>query len=137
MLNHPTLDKLHTLRLSGMARAFAEQLDASDTDALSTEERLALMVDRELLERDNRRLTTRLRKAKLRHHASVEDIDYRHPRGLDRGQAGGGIGAVSGSGGGTERHHRRLRPADGLRGRRACKDRRSRRRRRRGRSVRR
>ena len=84
MLTHPTLDKLHTLRLSGMARAFEEQLNAPDSDVLSTEERLALMVDRELLERDNRRLTTRLRRAKLRHHACIEDIDYRHPRGLDK-----------------------------------------------------
>jgi len=42
------------------------------------------MVDRELTERDNRRLTTRLRKAKLRHRAAIEDIDYRHRRGLDK-----------------------------------------------------
>ncbi len=84
MLNHPTLDKLQTLRLAGMARAFEEQLNATDAEALSTEERLALMVDRELLERDNRRLSTRLRKAKLRHPASIEDIDYRHRRGLDK-----------------------------------------------------
>ena len=84
MLTHPTLDKLHTLRLAGMAKAFQEQLDMPDIDALSTAERIGLMADRELTERDNRRLTTRLRKAKLRHQAAVEDIDYRHPRGLEK-----------------------------------------------------
>ncbi len=84
MLAHPTLDKLHTLRLVGMAKAFEEQLKMADIEALSAEERLGLLVDRELLERDNRRLKTRLRNAKLRHNAAVEDIDYRHPRGLDK-----------------------------------------------------
>jgi DNA replication protein DnaC len=84
MLTHPTLDKLHVLHLTGMAKAFAEQMNMPDLEALSTEERLGLMVDRELSERHNRRLTTRLRKASLRHHAALEDIDYRHPRGLDK-----------------------------------------------------
>ncbi len=84
MLTHPTLDKLHSLRLTGMAKAFAEQMNMPDIEALSTEERLGLMVDRELSERDNRRLKTRLRKATLRHQAAVEDIDYHHPRGLDK-----------------------------------------------------
>ena len=84
MLNHPTLEKLHTLRLAGMAKAFAEQLLMDDIDALSTEERLGLMADREITERDSRRLKSRLTKAKLRHPAAVEDIDYRHPRRLDK-----------------------------------------------------
>jgi len=84
MLTHPTLEKLHTLRLAGMAKAFQEQLNMPDIDALSTAERIGLMADRELTERDNRRLTTRLRKAKLRHQAAIEDIDYRHPRGLEK-----------------------------------------------------
>ena len=84
MLTHPTLDKLHELRLSGMAKAYAEQLQMTDIDTLSTEERLALMVDREAIERANRRLATRLRKATLRHPACVEDINYRHPRCLDK-----------------------------------------------------
>ena len=84
MLAHPTLDKLQALRLTGMAKAFAEQLQMPDIEALSTEERLGLMVDREQLERDNRRLKTRLRNAKLRHNAAIEDVDYRHPRGLDK-----------------------------------------------------
>lgn len=84
MLRHPTLEKLHTLRLSGMARAFEQQLNMPDIQALSTEERLGLMADCELTERDSRRLKTRLRRAKLRHDAAIEDIDYRHPRGLDK-----------------------------------------------------
>lgn len=84
MLTHPTLDKLHQLRLSGMAKAFEEQMNTPDMTTLSTEERLGLIVDRELTARADRRLQTRLRQAKLRHAAAVEDIDYRHPRGLDR-----------------------------------------------------
>lgn len=84
MLRHPTLEKLHALRLTGMARAFEHQLTMPEIETLSTEERLGLMVDCEVTERDNRRLTTRLRKAKLRHPAAIEDIDYRHPKGLDK-----------------------------------------------------
>ena len=82
MLTHPTLDKLQTLKLSGMYHALAEQLQMADIAALSFEERFGLLVDREFTERDNRRLTTRLRQAKLRQTACIEDIDYRHPRGL-------------------------------------------------------
>lgn len=84
MLPHPTLDKLHSLRLAAMARGLEEQMKMADIDSLSFEERLGLLVDREMTERENRRLKTRLRKAKLRHNASVEDIDYHHPRGLDK-----------------------------------------------------
>jgi DNA replication protein DnaC len=84
MLNHPTLDKLLALRLTGMAKAFSEQMDLSESQTLSFEERLGLLVDREMTVRSDRRLTTRLRQAKLRLSASIEDIDYRHPRGLDK-----------------------------------------------------
>ncbi len=84
MLSHPTLDKLQSLRLRGMYQALTEQLTMPDIGALSFEERLGLLVDRELTERDDRRLTTRLRQAKLRQAACIEDIDYRHPRGLDK-----------------------------------------------------
>ena len=84
MLMHPTLDKLQTLKLAGMYQALVEQLQMADIAALSFEERFGLLVDRELTERDNRRLTTRLRQAKLRQTACIEDIDYRHPRGLDK-----------------------------------------------------
>src|SRR5215475_262195 len=84
MLNHPTFEKLHALRLSGMSQALMEQMQMPEITALSFEERLGLLVDRELTERDNRRLTTRLRQAKLRQTACIEDIDYRHPRGLEK-----------------------------------------------------
>jgi len=84
MLNHPTFDKLLALRLMGMAKALSEQMDLPESQALSFEERLGLLVDREMTARSDRRLTTRLRQAKLRLSASLEDIDYRHPRGLDK-----------------------------------------------------
>jgi DNA replication protein DnaC len=84
MLNHPTLDKLQQLRLSGMYKALSEQMDMPDIDTLSFEERLGLLADRELTEREDRRLKTRLRQAKLKHNACIEDIDYRAPRGLDK-----------------------------------------------------
>jgi len=84
MLTYPTVEKLHTLRLTGMAHALEEQMQMPEIDSLSFEERLGLMVDREMTERENRQLKTRLRKARLRQHATIEDIDYRHPRGLDR-----------------------------------------------------
>jgi DNA replication protein DnaC len=84
VLTHPTLDQLHQLGLAGMARAFAElQADARTTE-LSHAEWLALLLDRETTERRDRRLKARLRFARLRHHATIEDVDYRAPRGLDR-----------------------------------------------------
>ena len=84
MLTHPTLDKLQSLRLSGMYQALSEQMRMPDIGDLSFEERLGLLVDREMTERDDRRLKTRLHKATLRQAACIEDIDYRHPRGLDK-----------------------------------------------------
>ena len=85
MLKHPTLDKLHALKLTGMAAALADQSTIPDITDLSFEERLGLLVDREMTERDNRRMTSRLRRAKLRHTAILEDLDYRNSRGLDKG----------------------------------------------------
>ena len=85
MLKHPTLDKLHALKLTGMAAALEDQSATPDITDLSFEERLGLLVDREMTERDNRRMTSRLRRAKLRHAAILEDIDYRNSRGLDKG----------------------------------------------------
>jgi len=84
MLIHPIIDKLRTLRLNAMARTLEEQMQMPDIDALSFEERLGLLVDMESTDRENRRLKTRLIKARLRQNASIEDIDFRHPRGLDR-----------------------------------------------------
>jgi DNA replication protein DnaC len=84
MLNHPTYERLVQLRLSGMAKALAEQAQTPDIQALTFEERLGLLVDRELTERHNRQTSSRLRRACLKQTAVAEDIDYRHPRGLDR-----------------------------------------------------
>ncbi len=86
MLNHPTLDKLQTMRFTGMLKALQEQQETREIEALSFEERLGLLLDREMTERQSKRLQTRLKKAKLRHQAAVEDINYRHPRNLDRSQ---------------------------------------------------
>jgi DNA replication protein DnaC len=85
MLKHPTLDKLQALKLTGMVAALADQVATPDIDELDFEERLGLLVDREITERENRRLSSRLRRARLRHTAALEDIDYRNPRGLDKG----------------------------------------------------
>jgi len=84
MLNHPTLEKLRQLKLTGMVQGFADQLSTSSYDPLSFEERLGLLVDLETNERENRRLKTRLTQAKLRQKASIEDIDFATHRGLDR-----------------------------------------------------
>jgi DNA replication protein DnaC len=84
VLPHPTIEKLHTLKLLGMLRALQEQAQMPEAARLSFEERLGLLVDRELDERQNRALEARLKKARLRQSAVIEDIDFRHPRGLDR-----------------------------------------------------
>ena len=84
MLHHPTIEKLTTLRFTGMALALQEQLEMDHLEDMTFEERLGLLLDREQVVRETRRLTTRLRKAKLRHDACIEDIDFRYPRGLDK-----------------------------------------------------
>jgi DNA replication protein DnaC len=84
VLTSPTLDRLHTLGLGGMARALAEQREQAAYAALGFEERLGLLVDREVCDRDNRRLERNLKSARLRTSASVEDLDFHLPRGLDR-----------------------------------------------------
>jgi len=84
MLTNPTTEKLRALKLHGMAKSLEEQKVSRDYDDLSFEERLGLLVDRELTEQENRRLVSRLKKARLRQQASMEDIDYRQKRGLDK-----------------------------------------------------
>ena len=84
MLTHPILDQLLDMKLTGMHRALTEQLQMNDPPPMSFEERLGLLIDREATERADRRLQYRLRKARLKQHACVEDIDYRHRRGLDK-----------------------------------------------------
>jgi DNA replication protein DnaC len=84
MLINQTLDKLDALGLFGMALGLREQLESSQYSSLSFDERFGLLVDREAEARDSRRLALRLKAAKLRQEASVEDIDFRAARGLDR-----------------------------------------------------
>ncbi len=84
MLAHPTHERLLALGLAGMAKAFEEQRSSPDLAALSFEERVGVMADREAAERDTKRMTARLKFAALRQDACVEDIDLRTPRGLDR-----------------------------------------------------
>lgn len=84
MLRHPTIEKLQQLKLAAMARELAQQRALPEISALAFEERLGLLADCELTERDNRRLSLRLRTAKLREAAALEDLDTRAPRGLDK-----------------------------------------------------
>ena len=84
MLTHPTHDRLIALGLTGMAKALEEQRRQPDIAALAFEERIAMMIDREAIDRENKRLTTRLKFACLRQSAIVEDVDMKAPRGLDK-----------------------------------------------------
>ncbi len=84
MLHHPTLEKLEALRLHGMAQALREHMKDDQVRELSFEDRLALLVDRQATWRQNEALQARLRRAKLRSNACVENIDYRTARGLDK-----------------------------------------------------
>ena len=84
MLNQQTTDQLRALKLTGMLEAWEQQREQPQTHDLSFDERLALLVEREVLHRENRRLARLLKAAKLRVNACVEDIDYRHPRGLEK-----------------------------------------------------
>ena len=84
MLTHPTEQRLVALGLAGMAKALEDQRRQPDIAALSFEDRLGLLVDREAIERENKRLASRLKFAGLRQNAIVEDADMKAPRGLDK-----------------------------------------------------
>jgi len=84
MLTHPTLDQLHQLGLLGMAKAFGDVETSGEAAALTHPEWLALLLDREMTYRHDKKLAARLRYARLRQQAAVEDVDYRAVRGLDR-----------------------------------------------------
>jgi DNA replication protein DnaC len=84
MLQHPLIDQLQSLRLRGMAAALIHQLASPDAAALPFEDRLGLLVQHEVADRDSQRLHQRLRWAKLGQNACVEDLDTRAPRTLDR-----------------------------------------------------
>ncbi len=81
---HQTIEKLSQMKLHAMAAAFHEQLEKPSLSGLSFEDRLAMLVDREWNSREDRKLTRRLKNARLRTSATIEDIDYQHPRGLDK-----------------------------------------------------
>lgn len=83
MLIEPMIQQLHTLRLRGMAAALEQLLASAQHQSLSFEERLSLMIQHEITDRDSKRLAQRLRWAKLPQNASLEDLDTRTPRGLD------------------------------------------------------
>ena len=84
MLLNPLIHKLQQLRLPAMAQGFKEQMEAPTITQLSFEDRLSLLVDMEITSRENRRLQTRLKKARLQQTACMEDIDYYSPRHLDK-----------------------------------------------------
>lgn len=86
MINQQTLQSLRALKLSGMADAFARQLEHPQTQQLSFEERFALLVDSEQTHRQNRRLQRLLNSARFKQKACVEEIDYQARRGLNRSQ---------------------------------------------------
>ena len=87
MLTQPTLDTLNRLKLHGMALALAEQTTTNAAQGLAFEERLALLLEREEITRDNRRMTRLLQLATLKYRdAVIEDLDYRSRTGLDRSQ---------------------------------------------------
>lgn len=86
MLIHPTLDTLNQLKLHGMAAALTEQMTQTTAHSLAFEDRLGLIVERELTYRENRRLTNLLKVAQLKERAALEDLDFRARHGLDRAQ---------------------------------------------------
>jgi DNA replication protein DnaC len=84
MLNQQTFEKLYAMKLNGMAEALQDQSQQPTCKELPFEERVGLLVDRQWTWKENRRLSRLLSNAKLKINASMEDIDYRHPRGLDK-----------------------------------------------------
>jgi DNA replication protein DnaC len=84
MLNQQTLEKLHALRLTGMAEGYGRQLEDPSVASLSFEERFGLVVDHHWSWRENQAMARRLKRSRLNSEPCVENIDYRHPRGLDR-----------------------------------------------------
>ena len=84
MLMQPTLEKLYSMKLIGMADAIRRQAEDPEMTALSFEERMAILVDRQWDWRQSKALARRITMARFKMQATVEDIDYRHPRRLDR-----------------------------------------------------
>lgn len=83
MITEQTVEKMNAMKLFGLRDAFAEQLETSAYASLSFEERLGMLIDREYTDRENRKLERRMKAARLKIHATMEQIDYTSPRGLD------------------------------------------------------
>jgi len=86
MLTQQTLDKMNSMKLVAMAESFHQQLGTAEYAKLSFEERLGLLVANEWTAREQRKLARRLRSAKIRYPASLENVDFKHSRGLKRQQ---------------------------------------------------
>ena len=84
MLIHPTIDNMKTLKLFAMVRTLETQMEIKDIEEMNFTDRLGLLVDAELIARENKRLQSRLSTAKLRLSACIEDLDIKANRGLDR-----------------------------------------------------
>lgn len=84
MLTQQTIERMYGMRMAGMAEAFQEQVGRKDVLDLAFEERFALIIEKEWHRRQEYRLTRRLKNAQLKQSATIEDIDYRHKRGLDK-----------------------------------------------------
>src|SRR2546430_14935174 len=84
MLMQPTLEKLYSMKLDGMAEAIRRQIENPESSQLSFEERLSMVVDQQWDWRQSKALARRIKNAHFKMDAAIEDIDYRHPRRLDR-----------------------------------------------------
>jgi DNA replication protein DnaC len=84
VLIEQTLEKLNAMKLIGMAGALRQWLDQPKDKTLTPADVVGLLADAEWIYRDNRKLQTRLKNAKLKQAACIEDIDYAHPRGLSK-----------------------------------------------------
>ena len=84
MLTQPTIEKLNSMKLTAMAKAFTDQMQCPDMAQLTFEERFGLIVDYQITDLENRRMQNRLKNARLRLSASIEDLDFRQGRGMDR-----------------------------------------------------
>lgn len=86
MLTQETIEKMNAMKLFGMVASFDTQLSSNEYHELSFEERVGIMVDAEWTDRERRKLSRRLKVAKLRYPASLENVNFQAPRGLNRQQ---------------------------------------------------
>jgi DNA replication protein DnaC len=86
MLTHPTLEKLSSLKLTGMLEALEQQMQSKEIKELSFEERLGMLLDAQDSYQRNQRFVRRLQQANLRQSACIEDVDFKHQRCLDKSQ---------------------------------------------------